>query len=456
MSRKLMLRELCRSLRENGFVNILLIVQFVISFFLITTMITFYIDIGNNKNADTITKLNNREWYSARIDLNEDWIRPQRLALESDAVPRLNRLYQSMADSEKATLLSFYIQPSYFLKRDMDRAFKTKSYDDMLEYEDSKESAIFEEMDLPSRKGEIYTQLKTVEMNLGAYDEFRLETEEGEGFTKENMTLNNDRDVMPVLLGNNYKGTFQIGDVVEIQYIGFQNANPLCDVRITGFLKKGEKLPIYGGEDEFVELDNYVVLPMGMNITYLPESVDKRTVYANTQYISAIEYSFVSMNKGYDYSDYVLEANRLSTELDLFKLYFSATSFGLEMLENETRESTQSLLLLTIAMVCFMLFCIISSCINRFRKNARVYAIYLLNGSELANIILAYLVEMTVLMVPGMVLNYLLIARVNRWTGNMAPFLLVVGMAILVVFLVAAVIHTKLRTLNIEEYMRRE
>ena len=44
----IILRELQRSFVKNIYVNILLMIEFAICFFLLITLLTFYVDIGDN------------------------------------------------------------------------------------------------------------------------------------------------------------------------------------------------------------------------------------------------------------------------------------------------------------------------------------------------------------------------------------------------------------------------
>jgi len=289
---------------------------------------------------------------------------------------------------------------------------------------------------------------------------FKFVFAKGNGFTNQNTTINKKNDAIPVVLGYNYINSFQLGEEfdLELHGIGYATAESSEDfmkVKVVGFLEKGAKMPEWGG-DEWIELDNYIVCATGCHFDSVPDSQQVASMYLHNQLTDNMEYGFIAMKDGASYNNAIHEINENVKKFDVFSLIFTSTSFGSKVLQNETNTTILVLEILAIIMFVFMTFCLITNAISKFQRNSQTYAIYIVNGCSISTIIIPYILEMIVIAIPGVLINRYILEKPLLLSGNKIPFYTVIGMAIVVVFVVAAVIVTKLKTLNIEEYMRRE
>ena len=65
----MIIREMVRSFRRSLWVNLLMTVQMSICFFLVITMMTYYFDVGNSQEYNTVWHIQDREWYKLRMIL---------------------------------------------------------------------------------------------------------------------------------------------------------------------------------------------------------------------------------------------------------------------------------------------------------------------------------------------------------------------------------------------------
>ena len=94
----------------------------------------------------------------------------------------------------------------------------------------------------------------SLSINENVYDDYIKDfLEEGTGFEESSFHANVD-SVIPVILGENLKSKYSIGDCFEFQFMELID----MEVQVIGFVEKGTSLNVFG---EQTELDSYVILP---------------------------------------------------------------------------------------------------------------------------------------------------------------------------------------------------
>ena len=136
--------------------------------------------------------------------------------------------------------------------------------------------------------------------------------------------------------------------------------------------------------------------------------------------------------------------------------FLTSVGFGAEILLQESQTAVTLLLILTVTMAAFTLFCLISGCLARIQRNLEAYAICLLNGSGLANIVLPGFLECMLLLLPPLAVNFVILRPKMVQTSNFVPFFIILGMAGCVFLLSAGLTVWKIGGINIEELMRRK
>ncbi len=458
----IILRELQRSFVKNIYVNILLMIEFAICFFLLITLLTFYVDIGDNTNYGMIRDIDNREWYNVRVD-NGDSLNAEmaRVSAETDGLIRLKEFYNKLSDNEYFDFVTLKdgIQNIYFASDDMDGIMGKGQYDKFIPHDaDISIDQCYNQVKRKDGTTETIVRIKSSQMNYNAYELFGMKLAEGEGWTKDNMTVKSEDYTMPIILGYEYKGYFNIGDTIELSLpvSGLTEYDDTCyNAQVVGILEEDTWIPSHDAYNDLVCMDEQIIVPVGMNIEYIPQTKEECIKFASGQYSESICYSMIALKEGVTYQQAMLKSNEWSENYDVYNLLFTSTSFGMDYLKNETETTVIILSVLTVVMVFFALFCLITSAISRIKKNLRVYAIYMVNGSGILNILIPYLIETFVLFIPAMAINAVLLQEKMYLTRNYAPLILLISMVMIVYIGLSIFIAIKLKGIDTEKLMRR-
>jgi len=461
VSINIIIKEFCRSFLKNSFTNILLIILFSLSFFVGITMLTYYFDIGGSEMEGLVEDYLGRDWYALRIDSEDGLAAVNQTTKSPRSFERMSEFYRTMTNNEAFSYLSYYTgQCVYAYKKDLDQKIGRGNYDNFLDYVDTPDDAIIKIEEMDDRGSFEIAALKCAHLNYQSAQIFDFKLSHGENFTKENTTMHNEESAVPVILGNSYEKYYEIGDEFEIEPMGIgefeEQKDDFMKVKVIGILKKDEMMPAYGSVERTQNLNDYMLCASGCNFEYHPESMRKALMFESCMYVENILYSFISPKEGYSYNDIIHEINDNIKKYDMFPLLFTSVSFGSEALQNETRASILSLSILSFIMIAFLIFCLVSSGVSRFMKNAKTYAVYLVNGCHIGNIIIPYILEMIIVVMPAILFNYYLLEYRMTITDNKWPFIAVLGMSLAVILTMGELICRKLSKLEIENYMKTE
>lgn len=448
MNMSMIIKETIRSFYNNVYVNILLMLEFIICFFLFITILTYYIDIGNDEEVQMINNINGRKWYSMSVDVSDSNIM-SKIAQEADGYERLNEFYNKLVDNEYCDVMTWRSDQCIYIEQEIfDTKVGSDKYENFVDEYDYANDNYVHELD-----GDVVISLRSVQLNYQAYEYLNIKLEQGDGWNADDMNIDSDEAVLPILLGYDYKDAFSVGDTFEIQIPCMSLGDWHYKVKVAGILEGDQWIPTTDPYKDAQSLDDQVICPVGMNITYEPTTQDLCAKYSFGQYTEALAYSHMSIKNNHTYEEVIRYCNSLSQKYDVYRLMFTSMGFGLTLLKNETETTIHVFTMLTFLIVVFTAFCLISTAINRINKNIRVYAIYISNGSSMANIILPYAIEMFILFIPAFVVNMMLI-RAQSWALNCIPIVVLAIVIILAYVVACAIVSIKLKTINIEELMR--
>lgn len=448
------LKETARSFYRNLWINIMLMVQFVLCFFLLLTILTFHIQIGSNDMFTEIRNLAEKKWYRVMLDPGYDFLE---LTSSPNGFAQIQGFYQEIENSEMFERFAFSNQKSVLFDADvMDERFNANKYDHLLDNDDGNMPAsqlYFKTKDGDTPRRDV--RLQAVQMDAYAFELFNLSVSEGEPLTNARITLASDDSRVPLWLGAAYKGYFKTGDKLRIQHPVRGSESKFFDCEVAGILESNSVVPMYEAHNPDTLLDDCVIFPVGMNIAYVPEDLDKRARYAG-QYTDTLFHSYFALNEGVNYNDMIMQCSAWIKQYDVYPMVFYSTSFGTDILQNESQTTISILTVLTVVLLGFTLFCLLSSAISKLQANLRTYAIFISNGSGMGNIIIPYLLEMLIILIPAVALNCLALQRKTFYTQNYLPVLLIFIMAFGVFSLMGLYVVIKLKGVNTEELMRRK
>lgn len=94
--------------------------------------------------------------------------------------------------------------------------------------------------------------IKSIQINNIAFNYHDLKTQEGHSFDWNKVSY--DKDTLPILIGSDYVGTYEIGDIIKGNYY-----NEEKKLKIIGILEKNSSI-YYANDPEFY-LDEYIIVP---------------------------------------------------------------------------------------------------------------------------------------------------------------------------------------------------
>ena len=88
-------------------------------------------------------------------------------------------------------------------------------------------------------------------------------------------------------------------------------------------------------------------------------------------------------------------------EFELPPVHVVGTTMGVNLLRKESVASIRILLILSATLFCFTLYGIFITFYDKIQSNSRIYGIYLMNGCSLGMILIPLLLEIAVILMPG-------------------------------------------------------
>jgi len=173
----------------------------------------------------------------------------------SDNVERLKKFYNSLVTNEEITFIEMGFQP-----------ISIENFEGEAKFEYGYESG---------HNGENYrtenrefTSVKALHYNQQLIDSFELELEFGEMPLEENFNLTQNEPIS-VILGSEYKGTYDIGDTFMVDNVGL-----FSKCKVIGILSENQYVLNQGHE---VDLNRSVLMP-SLNIEESPENQWERNL----------------------------------------------------------------------------------------------------------------------------------------------------------------------------------
>ena len=150
-----------------------------------------------------------------------------------------------------------------------------------------------------------HTSLKTLMVGRSIYDAFDDVIEVGCNFQEEDFTVEAVTDVIPIILGYDYMGIYDVGDELLLSL----HTQPLT-FQVIGFLQKNAVLHF----NRDIPLDQHIIVPF-YDIAYEP--TDAVNEYYQERYYSQKCEGFVSMDASADAEQMFQNVRELAEEYDL-------------------------------------------------------------------------------------------------------------------------------------------
>ena len=457
---KNIVEELWHNLKSGVFVNLILIVLFTLFFWQGTAISSYFVDIpigsSGSRQADGLyyqlsyyyMSDNSREEFNAILKQLDD----------PDSIPGLDRIYRELHEELGEKYFNINYADLKLDYEELSQRFEDSELLDFLSqseypgYYDPSETELLDVMPTYAI-GNIASVFsgQGLRMDENAMERFGLKASEGSLFRKEDFVFQKGKKEIPVLLGNAFSGKYHPGETLNGYLFGeFQ-------LRIVGILEENttvltERLQNYE-TNEPEQLDHSVIAPyfyMGA-----PGTAEEQTFAINNYQegingtiVLPLDVSRSEINRTAKQVSSIFNQNGLQPQM------ISGTSYGVVLFQQESEQTMRIFLGASAVMAVLAVSGICMSMIAKLNRNLQRYGIEMMNGQSTGTILAAFLLEMALVIGAGLLLTVWQFMPQIR--NHMGFFLVTLALAGFSAAVVSLVFIRKLRTVDIEEIIRRE
>ena len=323
---------------------------------------------------------------------------------------KLKNFYDKLIKEKKFLFMSIVEQPV--------EIYGTVISDIFLEgYEDGEaESSIFD------MEGQDWYRTKSLQVSDEFFYHFNIQIAKGNGFEEKNYVYHKG-DEIPVVLGSEYDGIFQIGDKITCNYL-FEDVV----LKVTGILKK-EQFFYDEMEKEFKSCGRYMILPAFTSsdseyFDKIRQLLQIGGVIVSDSGYPEVEKVFYELEKeaGVEkYGMYLEDPEMAKRTTDLFQEYSSMTEEVLKQFK------------IIAGILLFFVIISLSSVLCGFiREKNREYGIQLLCGAQPVQI-LADIFLLNILIIMTGSFFTVVFFLCNQYSGKNIVIILLTGLAISII-----------------------
>lgn len=291
-----------------------------------------------------------------------------------------------------------------------------------------------------------YLNLKGYRIGKYFYDIEKPQIESGRYFTQDEFKFL-EGDIMPVILGSEYKEIYNIGDTFKVQYSGEKS------VEVIGFFRENTFIL---EENKKVYLDRYISVP-SFDIEYKN--------FDNKEEQSMMEFHYYTKLNG----RLLLKNNELERISDfqkilnnhkLYDFYLYNRSESASKVYYSQLESTKIISGLAIIIFIFTFVSLITAMISKVYKNVKKYSIHILIGARPSRVMKFVLFESIIIYFLSILIaiGFLLILNklgLNPYIFDIRIWITIVVFILVIIMISYYIILNKIKSIGISQLLRR-
>lgn len=283
-----------------------------------------------------------------------------------------------------------------------------------------------------------FSNLKGYYVDEGYAEEFPFELSEGRNFTKEDFEL---EDNVPVILGAEYKGIYNIGD--KFKYFDYRNLVEK-NIEVVGIVKADS---YFFDSGDITTLDDRVICPI--ENFKLDDKI-------SSKFENFISSSLVVTN---DKDSALKEIRENSSDLGLYTLSFKSCDSDIQFLIDNLSKNCKDSIFLSFTIFLFVSIGIIAVQLNNIKERLREFGIYLLIGSSKKDIILRNLYTVAIYLGVGMLLGSYFEYLSNKnlydfFTWDIRGVFIILAIYFILVVIISYFPYRKIRELEVNNIIR--
>lgn len=283
-----------------------------------------------------------------------------------------------------------------------------------------------------------FSDLKGYYIDEGYAEEFPFELSEGRNFTKEDFDL---EDNIPVILGAEYKGIYNIGD--RFKYFDYRNLVEK-NIEVVGIAKENS---YFFHSGDITTLDDRVICP-----TENFKLDDK----LSNKFNNFISGSLVVTNN----KDKALKELRgISSSLGLYTLNLRSCDSDIQFLIESLSKDCKDSILLSLTIFLFVSIGIITVQLNNIKERLKEFGIHLLIGSNKKDIALRNFYTVAIYLGLGMILGSYFEYLSNKnlydfFTWDIRGVFIILVIYLILLFIISYFPYRKIRKLEVNNIIR--
>lgn len=361
----MILKDTWKILKNNIPCVIMMIVIISINFYLLGISLTSK-SITNKAAQSYEETYGNKTLYYTGEYLSDDTFYHYREESNTEELDRLKNFTSKLLNCDDFSFVSISTQPIDVIDTKIPDIFlfnyEVGSYDQSI-----------------SQNGnETHYLSKTVACSQSFFDAFSLEIDTGRAFTEEDFTVNlSEKQNIPVILGNEYKSFFHLGEQFDAAYL-----NEQFHFVIVGFLKENSFFFDKSVAD-MVPCNRYILIP-----AFYTDSYDDFSKIMTLQRTTGVIFSSI----GYEETTSKFKQYQNEAGLSYWDLYCSYpngnndTTNIFQTYSAMTSEVSNQFRIIVILILFFSSISITTMICNMLRENRTNFGIELLCGSSLKRI----------------------------------------------------------------------
>lgn len=455
------LDELRYNIKSSAFVNLALIIQFVLFFWITTTISSYFLDIpvhyySNNIRGDS-------SYYSLFYAASSSDEFNEQMSESSDPnfLSNIGKVYREIHEDPKCHYmvlreewpeLDYEELSSVFTDEELLDFYYNSQYPGFYNPEEISLNELMEEDDYDLAEIEKVFSPQAKRIDQAAMEHFYLQVSEGRLFEEKDFIFNQGQTEIPVLLGSAYAKGLHVGDTLKAVL-----DSQMCEIKVVGILEENTLIAtdqILGTEGHPVTLDYSIVFPF-FYINTVPQTEEEQT-FARNNYTGGIQGMIVvdSNAPRSEVNEAAKRINGIFVKNGLSPITAIGGSYGVTIFKTESEQTMRILLGASAIMGALSIFGICMNVTAKLNRNLHRYGIEIMNGQSIYPILAAFLVEILLIIAAAMMLT------VWKFSGliiaNKKFLLVILLLALVSVMIVSAVFIRKLLKVDIEEIIRSE
>ena len=286
-------------------------------------------------------------------------------------------------------------------------------------------------------KNTIYS-VKSLQITDKFFEIFNISIAEGHRFSKDDF-IYNDKNTIPVILGNDYKKYFKIGNTFDAEYMGTKR-----HYIVIGFLR--DKSFFYDSSScEMSSCNTYMIIPAITPAT--------KTYFAKE---IALDHTngIISSKIGAKKTANIFEKHKKETGLTNYQIYVATDNKDdeniLETYSSMTKEVANQFKIILAALTLLAFTINVSVFLNMLRENDANFCIERLCGARQVDIDFEAFVPVFVVLLNGNLLGFLILITFNELTISYLYVQILIGFILIAT---CTIVHFYMKKLHLHHYI---